>query len=263
MKLSLARHELDAGRQERAIEILDSCGWDRRGWEWGHLRRNTALIHTLGGHSHLVHCVRLAPTVSFSASASWDKTVRLWDARSGEMLHTLRGHTDQLRSVCFSPDGRRLASAAEDKSVRLWDVKTGQPIGSPLLHSDWVRCVCFHPDGQLLASAGNDRSVHLWDALTGRKLRSFAAHADDIWTVCFSSDGKHLATCSKDKTVRMCGTRRLGSCCTHSRGTPNWSTVFASARTGNAWPVRVKIGRHIWDAPRARPCIPLCYIPTR
>ena len=60
------------------------------------------------------------------ASASSDKTVRLWDATTGKHLKTLTGHTDSVNSVRFSPDGRTIASASADETVRLWDATTGQ-----------------------------------------------------------------------------------------------------------------------------------------
>jgi WD40 repeat protein len=59
------------------------------------------------------------------ASASRDKTVRLWDAGTGATLQTLKGHTDFVRAVAFSPDGKTVASASLDKTVRLWDAGTG------------------------------------------------------------------------------------------------------------------------------------------
>ena len=58
------------------------------------------------------------------ASASHDKSVRLWDAASGGLVRTLRGHSDWVRSVAFSA-ANVLASAADDRSVRLWDAATG------------------------------------------------------------------------------------------------------------------------------------------
>jgi len=58
------------------------------------------------------------------ASASDDKTVRLWDVETSTCLQTLQGHSDWVRAVAFSPDGVTLASASDDETVRLWDVGT-------------------------------------------------------------------------------------------------------------------------------------------
>ena len=66
-------------------------------------------------------------------SGSADKTVRVWDADTGQPIgQPLTGHTDAVRSVAFSPDGKRIVSGSADKTVRVWDADTGQPIGPPL-----------------------------------------------------------------------------------------------------------------------------------
>ena len=64
------------------------------------------------------------------ASGSGDKTVRVWDAATGQPVgQPLTGHTDGVTSVAFSPDGKRIVSGSDDKTVRVWDAATGQPIG--------------------------------------------------------------------------------------------------------------------------------------
>ena len=59
-------------------------------------------------------------------SGSEDKTVKVWDAATGQETLTLKGHTGAVTSVAFSPDGKRIVSGSEDKTVKVWDAATGQ-----------------------------------------------------------------------------------------------------------------------------------------
>jgi WD40 repeat protein len=54
------------------------------------------------------------------ASASADKTVRLWDVTSGQLIRQLVGHTERVMSVAYSPDAQRVASAGADSTIHLW-----------------------------------------------------------------------------------------------------------------------------------------------
>ena len=80
-------------------------------------------VQTLIGHTASVKNVVFSPNEGILATGSQDKTVRLWDARTGRHIRTITGHTRMVRSVVFSPNGQTLATGSKDKTVRLWDAK--------------------------------------------------------------------------------------------------------------------------------------------
>jgi hypothetical protein len=106
--------QLQAGNYGVAHEALERTALDLRGWEYHYLRNRTnGTPLTLRGHTGEVLDVSYSPDGSRIASASSDRTIKVWDARTGAEILTLRGHTRAVHSVEYSPDGSRLASASE------------------------------------------------------------------------------------------------------------------------------------------------------
>jgi WD40 repeat protein len=162
-------------------------------------------IKELHGHSGAVYAVAFRPDGQRMATASFDRTIKVWDAHTGRILRTLTGHSDKVLALAYSADGKQLASAGRDGLVRLWDPVSGKPRACLNSRNQCVQGIAFTPDGQRLLACGEKGIAETWQLDEQKVERSLRVEPSPmpLYAVAVSPDGKSLALGCQDGGIHV------------------------------------------------------------
>ncbi len=140
------------------------------------------------------------------ATASSDKTIKLWKIPSGELIGTLQGHLGNVVAVHFAGNDKYIVSGSEDMTIRKWDLTTMKELYSKKEHSKTIRSVDVSLDGKWIASGGGDKQIIIYNLDDGAVIKKIPAHENWVRCVTFSPDARLLASGGDDKLVRIWNT---------------------------------------------------------
>lgn len=208
----------------------------------GYSQKDENLIFTFKKHSQPVLGLSFSRDGNILASGGDDKTIFLWDLKTGEpsvtisnnyfpvkvlklidenrilaasgtdvkmidyqgkILKAYKGYTTHIWSFDYNEKGNILTAGSYSNKILVWDFISGDIKIALEGHEKSVLPVAFSPDGLFVASGSLDRSVRIWDAITGNELKNMKIHSDNILAVKFHPSGKYVASASLDKTVRL------------------------------------------------------------
>ncbi|EPS43116.1 hypothetical protein H072_2904 [Dactylellina haptotyla CBS 200.50] len=177
--------------------------------------KSSKALFTRKAHDKDINFIDISPDDKLFATASQDRTVKVWSAETGETIGICKGHRRGVWSVRFGPShvtastvggdgaGRLLLTASGDKTVRLWNladytcVKTFEGHAGIVLKAMWMN------NGLQVVSAGGEGLVKVWEARTGECVSTLDGHEDKVWALAGRRDETVIVTGGGDSVVNF------------------------------------------------------------
>jgi len=170
-------------------------------WDWDN---KWQLKHTFEGHTHYVMQLVINPKDNNTfASASLDKTIKVWQFGSSTPNFTLEGHEKGVNCVDYYHGGDKpyLISGADDKLVKIWDYQNKTCVATLSEHSHNVSAVCFHPELPIIITGSEDSTVRIYHSNTNRLETTLNYGLDRVWCISSLKGSNNIAIGYDDGSV--------------------------------------------------------------
>ncbi|KAH7945877.1 hypothetical protein HPB49_016771 [Dermacentor silvarum] len=156
---------------------------------------------TVAAHEKDINGLAVSPNDQLIASASQDKTAKLWNATDLSLLGTFRGHRRGVWCASFSPVDQVLATSSADTTIKLWSISDFSCVKTFEGHECSVLKVVFLAHGMQLLSSGADGNLKLWNVNANECVQTLDEHEDKAWALAVNSDESLLITGAADSTI--------------------------------------------------------------
>ncbi|XP_071376187.1 coatomer subunit beta'-like [Centroberyx affinis] len=153
-------------------------------WDWD---RKWACTQVFEGHTHYVMQIVINPKDNNQfASASLDRTIKVWQLGSNTPNFTLEGHEKGVNCIDYYSGGDKpyLISGADDRLVKIWDYQNKTCVQTLEGHTQNVTCVSFHPELPIILTGSEDGTVRVWHSNTYRLENTLNYGMERAWCVC-------------------------------------------------------------------------------
>ena len=149
----------------------------------------------LRGHTESVNTVQYSPDERFAITGSNDKTLRLWDAKTGRLLSTNSNSRNAVLSASWNHDGSRVVFSSKDGFVRTCAIQDGDffQLDSVELKDSYARFVTFNPSGTEIVVCSYNGPVYILDADLKTWKDIIPASKSGATYVSYSPEGDYMA----------------------------------------------------------------------
>ncbi|KAL7271142.1 U3 small nucleolar RNA-associated protein 13 [Rhizina undulata] len=207
-----------AAKEHRPPKFLITGSQDRtiKRWEVPTAGKKSKAVYTRKAHEKDINAIDVSPDDTLFASASQDRTVKIWSVEEGEVLGVLRGHKRGVWSVRFTPasvtaavvggaegakGGKMVVTGSGDKTVKLWSLTDYSCLKTFEGHTNSVLKTVWLTGGLQVASSGGDGLVKVWDVKNGECNTTLDNHEDKVWALTVRKDDRILASGGGDSVV--------------------------------------------------------------
>ena len=163
-------------------------------------------IAVLKSHSRAVHGCTANQLGKAIASVSWDRSIKVWDGKTGKLLSTLQTkgqHNTPINCVSFHPEGQLIAVGSWDTTLKIWDTFNQKRLKVLKGHKSSVQACTYAPSGRHIVSAALDGEVKIWSTKSGSAVGTIIGHHSPVNSLAFTPNGQYLVTASNDKLVKV------------------------------------------------------------